>query len=94
MEIGLITQLSSLGLGAVIAVIVLLWKRGDDARYIKSLEDFVTRSETRDERMLKVIESTTLALQALQKTIETLTVMSHLEKRIAGLEGRVAKSKR
>ena len=38
-DIGVISDVVGLGVGAVIAIIVLLWKRGDDQRYQKALED-------------------------------------------------------
>ncbi len=90
-DIGLLTQLSSLGLGAVIAIIVLLWKRADDQAHRDELAAIIARMEARDERMLAALESTALALQSLQETVESLSALNRLEERIIGLETRLGR---
>lgn len=89
----ILTQLTSLGLGAVIAGIVLIWKRADDATNATALKEFIARMEVRDDRALKAMEAVTIAIQSLQKTVESLAMLSRLEDRIAGLEGSVEKKK-
>uniref|UniRef100_A0A6H1ZEL8 Uncharacterized protein n=1 Tax=viral metagenome TaxID=1070528 RepID=A0A6H1ZEL8_9ZZZZ len=94
MEISLLTQIASLGLGAVIAVIVLIWKRTDDQAHAKALEIIILRMDAQSERILKVMEATTIALQSLQRVVESLEMLSKLEERIAGLEAPREKKRR
>jgi hypothetical protein len=61
-ESGLITQIASLGLGAVIAVVVLMWKRSDDARH-------ETYQRETSERLFRVVENNTAAMVELERTL-------------------------
>lgn len=93
MELSLISQLASLGLGAVIAGVVLIWKRNDDQKHQETLEDIIKRLEARDDRALKVIEITAATMQSLQKTIEAFAILDRLEERIVGLESNLWRKK-
>ena len=61
----LIGQIASLGLGAVIAVIVLMWKRGDDLRHDRYIMDMNTR-------LVSLVENNTQALTNLLRAIEKI----------------------
>ena len=90
----IITQLASLGLGAVIAGMVLVWKRADDKRYSDSLLLLSTAQEVREERLLKILDVNTAALTAIQLTVESLVSKVDLERRIVALEATAALKER
>jgi hypothetical protein len=85
MEFDLV-QISSLGLGAVLAIIVLNWKRGDDARYAEALKALVDEGNRRFDMMLEAFRANTEALSQLREAIEgmqdTDRLMSMVEDRI------------
>ena len=61
----LIGQIASLGLGAVIAVIVLMWKRGDDLRHDRYMMEM-------NSRLTLLIENDVTALNNLLRAIEKI----------------------
>lgn len=77
----ILTQLSSLGLGAVIAILVLIWKRGDDSRH----ENYLVATNA---TLIQLVEANTASLQVLQKTVETLSAYAQLERRLQDAERR------
>ena len=79
MPVELITQVSSLGLGAVLAVVVLVWKRADDARYISYVEKT-------NAQLFKIIEENIETLGNLQKAIEGAVNLTRLEDRLREAE--------
>ena len=79
MPIELISQVSSLGLGAVLAVVVLVWKRADDLRHISYVEQT-------NAKLIAIIESNTATLTNLQKTVEALASLARLEDRLREVE--------
>lgn len=95
MDIPLFTQLVSLGLSldVVIAIIVLYWKRADDTKHKEELTTIITRMESRDNKLVMVMEATALALGSLQSTIESFGALRRLEDRLAGLEAHRGKDR-
>lgn len=75
MDIQLITAIGQFGLGAVIALIVLYWKREDDKRH----ENYMSATNA---AILAALTANTAALNGLQKTVETLADFAKLEDRI------------
>jgi len=65
MDLGLIREISALGLGAVIAVIVLIWKRIDDQRYAATLAEM-------NDRLLKVVTDNTSAMNNVARALNDL----------------------
>jgi hypothetical protein len=68
-NLDLLTQIGSLGIGAVIAVIVLLWKRTDDQRHEQRLEALTEEGNRRFDLLLEISQGTTLALNELRATL-------------------------
>ena len=62
-ELNIITQVTSLGLGAVIAVLVLIWKRADDQRYQKYIED-------QNKLLIETLRSVALTIQSVENSME------------------------
>jgi hypothetical protein len=89
MELDLLAQLSSFGIGAVVAGIVLMWKRADDQRFAGTQTRFITESERRFDQMLQAFKENTDALKSLQTTLGRLEAIDHvatrLERRIDAL---------
>jgi hypothetical protein len=82
MELDLLTQLSSLGVGAIVAGIVLIWKRADDQRFAGTQAQFLAESERRFDQMLDAFRSNTDALRALQETLSRLETIDHMVTRL------------
>jgi hypothetical protein len=86
------TQIASLGLGAVIAIIVLNWKRDDDRKHVEALQAFMAEGNRRFELMLDAFQANTEALNGLRETLEqgqrAERMIEQLERRLVGsLEG-------
>lgn len=93
----LIAQLATLGVGGLIAAVVLVWKRQDDikndktlaelnAAHIKAMEVMFARMELRDKSSTEVIQANTAALVGLQASIAQLNALKQLIDRIEELE--------
>lgn len=88
-SIEVLSQFFPLGIGGILAIIVVHWKREDDKRYAESLRELITRHdqhitrlEARDERMLEIIQRHTDVLSGLQSAISLLVDVDKLETRI------------
>ena len=64
-ELAFVKEFASLGLGAVIAVVVLVWKRNDDKKYETELCNVTNR-------MIKVIEDITQVNTSLKESVDLL----------------------
>ena len=71
----LLERAATLGLGALIAVIVLLWKRADDKEHALQLAKM-------EERNNKIIEANIKAMQELTIVVHGLVTMSSLVERL------------
>ncbi len=58
--------LISLGVGGILALILLYWKRVDDLAHAKTLASIIARMDNQTEKVLDVITANTAALVALQ----------------------------
>ena len=90
-----ITQVTSLGLGAVIALVVLTWKRIDDARYAATLRQLVEERDRRFDLMLDAFRENSEALRGLSDAIgqlqDTDKIMTMVEDRIRAGTGPLGK---
>lgn len=77
MEIELLKLAASLGGGAFVAAVVMVWKRADDRRYADALEGMINRQSA-------IITANTEAMMRLESAIKTLADASVLEERILG----------
>ncbi|MBN1286162.1 MAG: hypothetical protein JXB47_12260 [Anaerolineae bacterium] len=81
-------QIASLGLGAVIAVIVLNWKRDDDRKYAEALKTLGAEGDRRLDLMLDAFRANTEALNGLREILEedrhTEQMLADLERRLVG----------
>jgi len=86
------TELLSIGIGGVIAGIVLFWKRQDDLRHDKeseaharALEVMFARMELRDKSSIEIVQANTIALVALQTAVAQLNTLKQLSDKIIEL---------
>ena len=82
MEIDFIQQVADYGLAAVVFVIVILWKRADDVRRERETASIMAALSEREDRLLKIVQDNTAALNALQAAIAQLATMDRLEDRL------------
>ena len=93
MEVELIKVAANLGLAAVIAVILMLWKRQDDKRFEAILEGFLARQEELVKRVVQVIEANNRALTDVNAALgEIRAFMDRVDQRLARLEEKIEAS--
>ena len=80
----LLNSLIGLGVGGVLAGLVLQWKRQDDQRYQEELR-------TLTERMLMALDANTKAMQGMTSAVEALCSLQKMEERLGALEKRLSK---
>lgn len=73
-ELGIIEKIVTLGLGAVIAIIVLYWKKIDDVAYQANLKVFLEESLKREHKMVDIVQLQTITLETLKATISNLDI--------------------
>ncbi len=83
----LLQQAASLGLGAFLAVTMLLWKRSDDVSHKAALKEM-----TDAYRLL--LEKSLLASQATNTVLENIAQSSRLGERLGAIEGAIQISNR
>lgn len=94
MEVELIKAAANLGLAAVIAVILMLWKRQDDKRFEAILEGFLARQEELVKRVVQVIEANNRALTDVNAALgEIRAFMDRVDQRLARLEEKIDASR-
>jgi len=94
MELELIKVAANLGLAAVIAVILMLWKRQDDKRFEAILEGFLARQEELVKRVVQVIEANNRALTDVNAALgEIRAFMDRVDQRLARLEEKIDASR-
>ena len=94
MEVELIKVAANLGLAAVIAVILMLWKRQDDKRFEAILEGFLARQEELVKRVVQVIEANNRALTDVNAALgEIRAFMDRVDQRLARLEEKIDASR-
>lgn len=72
MEFTILEKISTLGLGAVLAFIVLWWKRHDDAKYAESLKNLVDENLKREDKLFEILKQQTETMQSLKSAITSL----------------------
>ena len=77
-EASLLERAITLGLGALIAVVVLIWKRSDDARYAKSIEDT-------NVRLFIALEAVTQAMIGVRNAVESQETLNELREEMRKL---------
>lgn len=92
-ELSILDRIINLGLGAVLAVIVVAWKRTDDAahakllaemeaRHTEDLERLLTQRDGRDSQLVGAIDKMTGAVHGLHNMVEQLANIDRLEDRL------------
>ena len=79
METTLLQTLMPLGVGGVLAGMVLMWKRQDDIRYQSQLISLVESST-------KAAEANTATLQEVAKALQELCLMQKFAERLEALD--------
>ena len=79
METTLLSNLVGLGVGGVLAAVVLVWKRSDDQHYAQGLRELTERS-------ISAQNQTTVAMQQVAGAIEKLCTLQKIEERLQALE--------
>ena len=92
MEVELIKIAANLGLAAVIAVILLIWKRQDDKRFESVLDGFLKRQEEMIQHLVRVIEANTQAMSDVKIALaEVKHFMEQVDHRLARVEEALAR---
>lgn len=87
MELDIISAAANLGLAAVVAIILMLWKRQDDRRFQEILGGFLQRQETMIASLLQVVEANNRALSDVNLALrEVRDFMDRVDRRLCGLE--------
>lgn len=73
---------AGLGIGGVLAVLVIIWKRADDKRYTTTLEEIT-------KRLLDVIASNTKAISENTSAIQAISTLKDVEDRLKAMEERL-----
>ena len=81
MDLTLLEKVSNLGLGAVVLVIVLLWKRADDQRREREQAALLSQLTEREKHLMQLIAENRAALTGLQQTVEQLLTVDRLADR-------------
>lgn len=81
-----LNPLLTLGIGGVIAALVLYWKRIDDKAYAESLKVLLGRAEERENRLITLLEATNKTQNDVARAIGDLRFVDRLEKRISGAD--------
>lgn len=74
-ELEILKLAASLGGGALMVAIVMVWKRADDQRYARALEEI-------NGQLTAIIQANTMAMTRLEQAIARLTDVSALEERL------------
>ena len=85
----LIGSLASLGIGGIIAGIVLVWKRQDDKERLEEHKTFADTLETMSAQIMKTVSDNTASNIELKNAITNWHDDLALDKRMANLESRV-----
>ncbi len=93
MDLTIFETIATLGIGGLIAIVTLMWKRADDAAHREEmkrlhsehegeLKHIVDASSRREDRIIELVKANTDALKGLQIAIETMTRLTELERKI------------
>lgn len=87
MELDILKAVANLGLAAVVAVILLVWKRQDDRRFENVLSGFVRRQEEMVQALIRVVEANNRALSDIHTALgEIRLFMESVDRRLAKVE--------
>jgi hypothetical protein len=84
MDTALLNSLAGLGVGGLLAAIVMNWKRQDDLRYGVELKGL-------NERMLVVVDGNTKAMLCMTAAVEALCSLQKMEERLGALERKLSR---
>lgn len=87
MDFTLLDKIATLGIGAVLAFIVLWWKRQDDTAYQSTIKSYKEESTRREENMLEIIKVQIETLNALRTTIQNLDIYTRVSSRLQHQSG-------
>lgn len=89
MEQTLMNNLLTLGIGGLIAALVLFWKREDDKRYAGEMKGMAERFEKLSQEAAAGQREQTAAMQKMALAVEKLCIIDTLEKRMNDLEAKL-----
>ena len=81
-EVTLISDAIQLGIGGVVAVLVLLWKRADDRKHQEDMKSMIERAERREDQQTAVISANTAAVSSLNSIVNKMIDLDAIEKRL------------
>jgi len=81
-EIGLIERLATLGIGGLLAVLVLVWKKQDDIKYQKALDSYANEFKEMTKTVIGVVEKSTSMQEKFASSIERLINKINIEELI------------
>jgi transposase len=93
MDLTIFETIATLGIGGLIAIVTLMWKRADDAshreemkrlhgEHEEELKRVIESAARREDRIIELVKANTDALKGLQIAIETMTRLTELEQKI------------
>jgi len=86
-----LAQLATLGIGGVVAVIVLMWKRADDKRYADELradrDRIQTALEANTTAVIEVNRTISAMFEALRGQAATGSALHRIEAKLDRIEG-------
>lgn len=99
-ELETIQAFVGLGVGGMVAIVVLLWKRADDKAYADRLTNLIgdykqqqlelsKQQQEREKLLLEFAQTSNSALKDLTTAIQSLQSMSKLEERLREIEAKV-----
>lgn len=81
-DLSLIAKAFDLGVAAAVAILMLMWKRADDARHIEQLNLLWKEASESRANMQRALEANTKAMTELQGAVQQLAKVEDLERAI------------
>jgi hypothetical protein len=89
MDLDLLSKVAQMGIGVMIAIIVLMWKRADDVKFQNDLRGVIASCNEREDKLIAVLETNTAAMMALKTAVEGFSSMRALEESVRKLQNTV-----
>lgn len=95
MDLEILKIAANLGLAAVVAVLLLLWKRQDDRRFEAVISGFLKRQEEMVQALIRVVEANNRALADIHVALGQIRAfMESVDVRLARVENALQEVRR
>jgi hypothetical protein len=82
MDTNIIEKISTLGLGAVIAIILLYWKRNDDTNYSETIKNLIGETFNREAKIIEMVHLQITTMESIKNLIQNLDIFYKLQERL------------